>query len=139
MRSLKKRLKQEAVLLAVFAGAAITYFMLAGKAWAIYAIVCVAYTIVVVGMVWADGKWERYFGSQSNRIARFIQIHFGFLLAVVLLLWLAIRFEPRMPGWLTYRGGETWSWYHVSIMILVVGLFILEQFWFERPAGNTRS
>jgi hypothetical protein len=132
MRPTSRRFKREIVALAVVLGAVATYLPLGGSQFALYATICVAYTILVVGMAWADGKWQLYFRSGSHDISRFLQIHFGFVLAAVLILWTAIWLSPFMPEWLVSRGSDKWSWYQVLVIVLMVGIFILEQLWIEK-------
>ena len=109
MKSFSRRVKREIVAVVLVSPSALTCFTLIGTAWAIYATVCVAYMVVVFGMIWADGKWKIYFGRETRDISRLTQIHVGFVLAALLLLWMAIRFASAMPEWLTSRGGDKWS------------------------------
>jgi len=132
MRPTSRRFKREIVALAVVLGAVSTYLPFGGSQLALYATVCVAYTILVVGMAWADGKWQLYFRGGSQDTSRFLRIHFGFVLAAVLLLWLAIWLSPFMPEWLVSRGGDKWTWYQVLVIVLMVGIFMLEQWWIEK-------
>jgi hypothetical protein len=132
MTSISRRFKRQIVGLALVGGSAATYLLCGKTQWALYATLCVAYTIVIVGMAWANGKWQLYFGSGSNDTARFLQLHCGFVLAAVLLLWLAISLNPSMPEWLVSRGGDRWSWYQVLIIVLMVGIVMLEQWWIEK-------
>jgi hypothetical protein len=132
MYSFSRRIKRAVVALAVITASLLTHGNLPGL-WAIYITLCVAYTIVVVGMVWVDGKLKLYFARENRAGLRFLQIHLAFLLAAVVLLWLSILAEPAMPDWLVSRGGESWSWYHVLVIILMVGLVVFEQYWIEKP------
>jgi hypothetical protein len=132
MKSLSRRFKREIVALALVAGSALTYFSLQGTRWDIYVTLCVAYTILVVGMAWANGKWMLYFSRGSSDISRFVQIHAAFVLAIVLIVWFAVWGQPIMPEWFVSRGGDRWSWYQILVIALVVGVVLLEQWWFEK-------
>jgi uncharacterized membrane protein len=126
------RVKRNVVALALVSGAALTYFILSGTIWAIYATVCVAYTIVIFGMAWANGKWKLYLGTHSRGVSRLLQIHIGCVLAAILIVWLAIWLNPMMPEWLVSRGGDRWSWYQVLVIVLLVGVVLMEQHWIEK-------
>ena len=132
MRFTSRRFKRETVALVLVTASAATYLFLQDMAWAVYATLCVAYTIVIVGMAWVNGRLKGYFGRGSNDVGRLVQIHIGFLLVAVLLLWLALRLAPAMPEWLASRGGDAWSWYHVLVIALLVGVVMLEQWWIEK-------
>jgi hypothetical protein len=139
MRFTSRRLKRELVALALVAGSALTYFSLLGMRWDIYVTLCVAYTILIIGMAWANGKWKLYFSRGSSDISRFFQIHIGFVLAIVLLVWLAMWGQPAMPDWLVARGDDRWSWYHIVVIALVVGVVLIEQWWFEKKPRRDAS
>jgi hypothetical protein len=132
MRLTRGRFRREIVALALVIGAALTYFSLLGTRWDIYATLCVAYTILIVGLAWANGKWKIYFSRGRSEILRFVQIHFAFVLAIVLIVWLAAWLAPFMPEWLVSRGGDKWSWYHILVIVRVAAVVLLEQWWFEK-------
>jgi hypothetical protein len=139
MRFTSRRFKRETVALVLVIASAATYLFLQDMGWAVYATLCVAYTIVIVGMAWANGKWKDYFGGGSSGIAKLVQIHIGFLLVAVLLLWLGLKLAPAMPEWLASRGGDAWSWYHVLVIALLVGVVMLEQWWIEKRQRKTET
>ena len=132
MRLTARRLKREIVAIVLIAGAALTYLSLQGTRWDVYVTLCVAYTILIVGMAWANGKWKLYFGDGRNSLRSFAQVHLGFMLSVLLLMWAAMLFQPSMPEWLISQGGDKWSWYHVVVMLMVVGVVLIEQWWIEK-------
>jgi hypothetical protein len=127
-----RRFKREIIALALVAGAALTYLSLLGSRWAVYVTLCVAYTIVIVGMAWANGNWKLYFGGGKISLQSFAKAHFSFLLAAVLFMWAAILLRPSMPDWLVSQGDSNWSWYYILVIALLVGLVLLEQWWIEK-------
>ena len=45
------------------------YVFFEDRTWSIYVSISAAYTVLVLGLLWSDGKWRRYIheGSRSSR------------------------------------------------------------------------
>jgi|HubBroStandDraft_1064217.scaffolds.fasta_scaffold414720_2 hypothetical protein len=132
MRRRLKDYKRAAVEVALFLGAALTYYALSGTPWASYAALCVAYTVLVVGRAWTDGKTRLYFDNENGRMARFLQIHLGFLLAAMLILWFALRLKAPEPELPDSSSGDSGTWRLVTVVVLFYGMVAIERYWIEK-------
>jgi hypothetical protein len=95
--------------------------------WAIYAAMCVGYTVAVFGLAWSDNKLGSFAGNRSVRAV--LQAHLAFILAVILWIWLAQYSKPSLPGWITAEGDRHESWFLVFALLGIVGLLLYEHWW----------
>lgn len=124
---MSKNAKRGIVELATVLVLVLLYLPLADAPWAIYVAICGAYTALVFGLLWSDGKWTRYI-NEGNRTAReLIQGHLVFVLVIALWIWLCRLSRPRLPDWLfNYGLGE------ITLYLIFSGLGIVAVWWAEQ-------
>lgn len=96
---------------------------------AIYAAMCVGYTIAAVGLAWSDGKWRLFFGGNARPVGEALKTHLAFLLLVVQWIWFAQFIKPSLPAWVVAEGDHHESWFLVFALLGIVGMLLFEHWW----------
>lgn len=124
---MSKNTKRQFVSLAAVLVLVFLYLLLAEKPWAIYVAICGAYTVLVFGLLWSDGKWARYIEEGKRTARELIQGHLVFVLVLALWIWLCRFSRPWLPGWLfNYGLGE------ITLYFIFSGLGIVAMWWGEQ-------
>jgi hypothetical protein len=129
MKPLSKRFKREVVSVATVFGTLILYIPFMDSRWAIFVSLCAGYSIVLFGLAWSDGKWQRYFGGNGRSTGQILQAHFVFLLLIVGWIWFAQLIKPRLPSWVVIEGDMHESWFLAFAALAMIGILIAEMQW----------
>ena len=132
--SLRFRFRREIVSFTSILTSIVVYFSLAEYPWAIYPSICAGYTILVLGLLWSDGKWKRYIRENRRAPRELIQGHVVSLLMVVLWIWLCRFFRPWAPGWMFNFGVGEVTLYLIFSGLGIVAIWWGEQTWLAKPA-----
>lgn len=132
MRTMSKRFKRRIVSFATALVTLITYIPFMNTRWAIYLAMCIGYTVAVFGLAWSDGKMSRFFSVRNRSVGSVLQIHFVFILLLVLWIWLAQFARPWLPTWVVAEGDHHESWLLVFALLGIVGMLLLEHWWFSK-------
>ena len=111
----------------------VLYFCFMEHSWAIYAAICAGYTILVLGLLWSDGKWTRYIQKSLRTARELLQGHLVFLLVVVLWIWLCRVSRPWMPEWMFNFGFGQLTLYLIFSGLGIVAIWWGEQSWLAKP------
>ena len=107
--------------------------------WAIYAAVCAGYTVLVLGLLWSDGKWAMYVGSGRRTSSALIQGHLVFILVLVLWIWICQFAKPRLPEWIFEYGTREVTLYHILAGLGIVAIWWAEQSWLAKASTKDES
>jgi hypothetical protein len=129
---MSKRAKRRIVSIATGLVGLFLYIPFAGKSWAIYAPICGGYTVLVLGLLWSDGKWVHYIESGSRTNRELIQGHICFLLLLVLWIWLCRYSRPWLPDWMSNLGPDELTPYLIFSGLGIVAIWWGEQSWLSR-------
>src|SRR5579864_3622724 len=111
----------------------VLYFCFMENSWAIYASICAGYTILVLGLLWSDGKWTRYIQKSLRTSRELLQGHLVFLLMIVLWIWLCRFARPLLPGWMFDFGFGELTLYLIFSGLGIVAIWWAEQSWLAKP------
>jgi hypothetical protein len=95
-----------------------TYFALRQLPFAIDAALCVAYTVLVIGLAMADKKAQMFSADTSRSMQQMILIHAGFLAGVVLIVRSLIILGPYLPPEFTQAGPGGHSSYRYLVDVI---------------------
>lgn len=137
MRTLSVRLKREIVSIAVVVALIAMYLPFEDEAWSIYAALCAAYSILVFGMLWSDGKWRKYVESHGRTMRDLAQGHAFFLLALILWIWICRFARPWLPGWMFDELYRNLNYYLIFSGIGIVAAWWIEQSWLAKSPPKT--
>jgi hypothetical protein len=98
-----------------------------GQPWSLDAALCLAYTILVFGLLWADGKWHKYIDDSRRPARELVQGHIVFLLILILWLWICQFSKPWLPDWLFEQ-----RYRHITPFLCFAGLGIVAIWWIEQ-------
>ena len=134
MRSLPRsvRLKRTLVELGTIFSFFVLYLPFIGQPWSLYAALCTAYTIVVFGMLWSDGKWKRYIEANKRPVRDLIQGHAVFLLILTLWIWVCRFTRPWLPSWLFNLGVGEATLYLIFGALGILIIWWVEQSWLAK-------
>jgi len=127
VRAMSKGLKRRIVSFSTAVSTLLVYIPFMDTRWAIYAAMCVGYTVAVFGLAWSDNKLGSFSGNRS--IGSVLRAHLAFILAVILWIWLAQYSRPFLPGWLTAEGDRHESWFLLFVLLGIVGILLYEHWW----------
>ncbi len=137
MRPPSVRFKREIVSVAFLVAFVALYLPFEHEPWSIYVALCTSYTILVFGLLWSDGKWQRYIAAGQRKARELAQGHAVFLLILTLWIWICEISRPSLPDWMfdeIYRGLT----YHLIFSGLgIVALWWAEQSWLAKPPKRT--
>jgi hypothetical protein len=133
MPRISLRVKREGVSLATVVTLLFFYAFFGDRIWFIYAAIAAAYTVLVLGMLWSDGKWKRYIAEGRRTARELIQGHIWFLLLIVVWIWLCRYSKPWLPEWMFNFGPRELTLYLICSGLGIVAIWWAEQSWLAKP------
>ena len=124
---MSKGLKRRMVSFSTVVSTLLVYIPFMDTRWAIYAAMCVGFTVAVFGLAWSDNKLGSFSGNRSARSV--LQAHLAFILMVILWIWLAKYSKPFLPARVTAEGDRHESWFLVFALLGIVGILLYEHWW----------
>jgi hypothetical protein len=126
------RLKRRVVALGVVVSFLSFYLPFTDEPWSLYLALYGAYTILVFGMLWSDGKWKRYIDASKRPVRDLVQGHLAFLLALTLWIWVCRLAKPWLPDWMFNLGLGDITLYLIFGTLGIVGVWWVEQSWLAK-------
>jgi hypothetical protein len=115
------------------------YVPLMNRSWGIYAAICAGYSVLVLGMLWSDGKWAVYVARRKRAGRELIQGHLVFVLVLVLWMWICQFAKSWLPVWIFEFGSREVTLYHVCTGLGIVAIWWAEQSWLAKPKPKNES
>jgi hypothetical protein len=135
----KRDWKREIVSLATLLTLLFLYFPFMDRPWSLYVAISAAYTMLVLGLLWSDGKWKRYIEEGRRTARELLQGHLCFALLIVVWIWLGRYSKPRLPEWMFNYGLGELTLYLIFSGLGIVAIWWAEQTWLAQPVRRDAS
>jgi hypothetical protein len=133
MGPLSVRFKRQVVSVAVLAALIVLYLPFEDESWSIYVAICTAYTILVFGLLWSDGKWRKFIETHQGKPRDLLQRHAIYTLVLILWIWICRFSRPWLPGWMFFQSYRDLTPHLFFSGIGIVAIWWAEQSWLARP------
>jgi len=133
---LSVRIKRRIVSVAIVVVLIALYLPFEDETWSIYAALCTAYTVLVFGLLWSDGKWRKYFGAHQRKVRDLAQGHTIFLLALIFWIWICKFSRHSLPAWMFDQIYGIPSYYLIFSGLGMVAIWWVEQSWLANPTKS---